>query len=285
MALAGDRDSAPALEATLTEHLDRDALARRSVILRLPGMDRVATRRDVSFRASSGAELLMDVYYPLPSRQRPPLVLLPMAYPDPEARARAFGPLTSWARLLAATGLAAAVYGTEAPADDIHAVLRHVRVHAKDLGIDATRIALLASSGNGTVALATLMRDARIGCAAFLYAYTMDLEGTTAVADASTRFGFVDACAGRSADDLPSDTPMLFVRAARDQFPGVNAALDHLVRHAVERHLPIGFINHATGGHGFDIHDPSVQSRRVIEQLLAFLRLHLAPDETITGAS
>jgi hypothetical protein len=259
----------------LTDNVDRDALARMSVVYRAPGMELVATRRDVIFSAASGTGLLMDVYYPTPSGHQPPLVLLPMAYPDPGARVRAFGPVTSWARLLAASGLAAAIYGTESPAEDVHAVLRHVRANAADLGVDAQRIALLASSGNATVALAAPLRDRRICCAALLYGYTMDFESATAVADASARYGFVNACAGRSLDDFPPDMPLLLVRASRDQFPGVNAALDHLLRRAVDANLPVSLINHATGAHGFDLHDPSAGSRRVIQQVLAYLRLHL----------
>ena len=74
------------------ENEDREAMrlavAKKRVAYHVPGMDALPTRRDLAYRATSGAELLMDVYLPSPSGQNPPLVVLPMAYPDPDARVR-----------------------------------------------------------------------------------------------------------------------------------------------------------------------------------------------------
>jgi hypothetical protein len=265
----------------MSEHTDREAMlqeiARKNVVYQLPGMAAIEVRRGLAYRATSGTALMMDVYYPplSPRQPAPPAVLLPMAYPDPTARVRDYGPLTSWARLIAASGLAAVVYGSEAPADDLHALLRQLRSDADALGIDADRFGLLATSGNVTVALSALMRDRSLKCAALLYGYTMDLDGSTAVADMSRQAGFVNACAGRSVDDLPDTIPVLFIRAGRDQFPGINQALDKVVTQAVARNLPVTLINHAGGAHGFDLDESSATSRGIIAQVLAFLRLHL----------
>lgn len=234
-------------------------------------------RRDLTFRSTSGAELLMDVYYPSLSPDQPvPLVLMPMAYPDPTARIRAYGPLTSWAQLMAASGMAAVVCGNEAPEEDVHALLRHLRTDAAALGLDVDRFGLFATSGNVTVGLSTLMRDRRLKCAALLYGYTMDMDGSTAVADMARQFGFVNACAGKSIDDLPADVSILFVRAGREQFPGLNAALDRVIERSLARNLPLSLINHATGAHGFDLDDQTAISRGIVQQVLAFLQLHLS---------
>ena len=116
-------------------------------------MDVLRVRRDLTYRSASGAGLPMDVYYPSVSpNQHPPTILLPMAYPDPTARVRTYGPLTSWARLMAASGMAAVVYGAEAPEEDVHAVLRQLRSDADALGLDIDRFGLFAASGNVTVA-------------------------------------------------------------------------------------------------------------------------------------
>ena len=258
---------------------DREAMrlaaAKRRVAYRVPGLDVVPARRGLAYRATSGAELLMDVYLPSPSGRIPPLVVLPMAYPDPAARVRDYGPLTSWAQLLAASGMAAVVFGTVAPAEDVHAVIRHVRAESDAIGVDGDRLAVLATSANVTVGLSALMRDARLACAAFLYGYTMDLGGSTAIADVSAPFGFVNACAGRTVGDLPADTPMLFVRAGRDEFPGLNAALDEVIRQAIGRNLPVWFVNHAAASHGFELDECSPMDRAVVEHVLSFLRVHL----------
>jgi hypothetical protein len=251
-------------------------IAKKRVVYQLPGMSTLSVQRDVSFRAASGAALLMDIYFPAPSHAPPPVVVIVMAYPDAEARVRTYGPMTSWAQLIAASGMAVVVYGPESPNDDVHALLRHLRTEANELAIDAERIGLFATSANVAVALATVIADTSIRCAALLYGYTMDLEGGTPVADAAGQFGFVNACAGKSPDDLPTNVPLLFVRAGQDGTPGLNAALDEVLRRSIARNLPISFINHATGAHGFDLDEPGPPARAVVQQVLLFLRLHLS---------
>ena len=225
----------------MSEETDRDAIlreiAKKKVIYQLPAMDAVVVRRDLTYPSTSGAELPMDVYYPPPQSpiRRPPTILLPMAYPDPTARVRAYGPVTSWARLIAASGMAAIVYGAAAPEDDVHAVMRYLRTGADALAVDGDNFGIFATSGNVTVGLSAVMHDRQVKCAALLYGYTMDADGSTAVADMSRQAGFVDACAGHSVDDLPDNVPILFVRAGREHFPGLNDALDKVVGRALAR--------------------------------------------------
>lgn len=266
----------------MIEHDEREAmrraLAKKRVVYHVAGMESGPVRRNLLFRGTSGAELPMDVYYPSSSGPQPPVVVIPVAYPDRAGRMRAFGPLTSWAELLAASGIAAVVYGAEAPAEDVHAVLRHLRASADTLDLDGSRLGLFATSANVTVGLSALIRDKHLACAAFLHGYTMDVDGSTAVADAAAQFGFANACAGRSLDELPLDVPVLFVRAGRDTFVGLNAALDEVIRQALARNVPLWLINHAEALHGFDVDDASDASRGVIQHVLAFLRLQLLAD-------
>ncbi len=197
-----------------------------------------------------------------------------------------FGPVTSWAQLIAASGMAAVLYGTDAPGADVHQALAHLRINAAALGLDPARIALFATSGNVPVALAALIQDPGIACAALLYGYTLDLDGATTVADASAQYLFVNACAGKSVDDLPSDVPLMFVRAGRDQFHGLNDALDRVISRALARNLPLTLVNHATGVHGFDLEDDSATTRAIVTQVLAFLRWNLEPaSPRLTGAT
>jgi len=218
----------------------------------------------------------MDIYYPRRDADpRTPVVVAAFGYPDPDGEIRQFGPFTSWAQLIAASGMAMVLYGSEAPADDIHAVLRHLREHANVLDLDIARIGLFSSSGNVPVALSTLMRDRDLRSAALLCGYTMDADDATAVADMSKQYGFVDACAGKSVDDLPTGVPLLVVRAGRDQAPGLNDALDKVVTRAIARNLPLTLVNHANGAHSFDCDEDSPIAREVVRQVLAFLAFHL----------
>ena len=260
----------------MSESTDRDALireiAKKRVRYVLPGMDALPVHRDLAYRD----DLLMDVYCPPAQVQRPvPVVVIPIGYPDPQSGIRTFGPVTSWARLIAASGMAAIIYGSNSPAEDVEAALACVRANASHLDLDAHRLALFAASGHVPVALSVLMRDAGITAAALLCGYTMDGDGATAVADMAAQFGFVNACAGRSPDDLSADVPVLFVRAGRDQCPGLNDALDKVVTRALGRNLPLTLVNHASGAHGFDCDEDSPISREVVRQVLAFLAFHL----------
>ena len=266
------------MEAGVDEH-ERETLlselAKREIVYRVPRAAAVQQRHS-TYLAASHIELPMAIYYPASQlRQSVPAVVLAFGYADPVGRILNCGPVTSWARLLAASGMATVLYGAAAPADDIQAVLHHLRRHAESLSIDAERIGLLATSGSGPVALSAVMRDPNIRCAAVLYGYTMDLDGGTAVTDMARQTGFANACEGRTVDDLPATVPILFLRAGNDSFPSLNDLLDKVVARALMRNLPVAVVNHPTGVHGFDVYEDTEQSRRAIQHVVAYLQLHL----------
>jgi len=263
----------------MSDQMDREAklreIRKKKVVYTLPGMDALEVR-DLAYRSTNGTDLAMQIYYPArPAGTRAPVVAIAMGFPDPEAGIRNFGPFTSWARLIAASDMAAVLYGSTAPADDVHALLQHLRANAGDLDLDAARIGLFAASGSGAVALSASMRDPQLRCAALLCPYTMDLDGATAVADMGREYGFVDACAGKTVDDLPAGVPMLFVRAGEDWGPGLNDALDKVIGRSLARNLPLTVVNHATGAHGFDLDEDTVLSRAIVQQVLTFLQVQL----------
>jgi hypothetical protein len=252
-------------------------VARKQVVYRIPGMDDVPVRRDIVYKTAASGPLLMDVYYPpgATSQTMVPVVPIVLGYPDPQSGGRMFGPLTSWARLIAMSGMAAVIYGTSAPAEDVHDAFAYIRGHAATLGIDRTRIAVYAASANVSVGLSLLMRDADFRCAVLLYGYTFDVEGSTAFVEAERKYGYVYATKERSIDELPSEVPLLVLRAGLEAFPGINAALDQFAARALSRNLPLTFVNHATGPHAADMDDDTDATRRIIRQVLHFLQLHL----------
>ena len=252
-------------------------VARKQVVYRIPGMDDVPVRRNIAYKMTADGALLMDIYYPPAATPVTPvpLVAIVLGYPDPQSGGRMFGPLTSWARLIAMSGMAAAIYGTRTPDEDVHDVFAYLRENAASLGVDSLRIGVYAASANVAVALSLLMRDADFRCATLLSGFTFDVEGSTVFAEASRQYGFINATAGRSIDELPADVPMFVLRAGREHFPGINAALDQFAARALARNLPLTFVNHATGSHAADMDDDTDATRRIIRQVLDFLRLHL----------
>ena len=250
----------------------------RSVVLRVPGAETVDVTLD---RPWGDAGRLFDLYRP-PDATRPlPVVVLVTGFPDPGFRTVAgcackdTAPFSSWARLLAASGLAAVTYSNVDPAADAPAVLTHLHDHAAELGIDAGRFGLWACSGHTPNALAVLCRAPRPGirCAALCYGYMLDVDGSTEVADQGRRFRF--AVPDVAADEIPSDVPLLVARAGADTTPGVNASIDRFARYAASRTLDVEIVEHPTGPHAFDVLEDSDTSRAAIRRIVDFLQDHL----------
>lgn len=258
-----------------------EPITTKTVLDEMPGTDAVTVLHDQPYGASGDDTLTMDLYVPpnAASGARLPAVVVVAGYPDQgfqrmlNCRFKDMGSSVSWARLIAASGMVAITYTNREPIADAHTLLRFLHDNAPTLGIDETRIALWASSGN--VPLALLLLTSGMRCAALCYGYTLDLDGFTEVADAAKAFKFANPAAGKSIDQLPTNVPMFLARAGRDQTPGLNASLDRFLSEAVTHNLPVTFTNHPTAPHAFDLFDESATTREVVRRVLAFLRFHL----------
>jgi hypothetical protein len=119
------------------------------------------------------------------------------------------------------------------------------------------------------------MQKPDLKCAALCYGVTLDLDGSTGVAEAAKMWRFSNPTAGKSVRDLPPNVPLFIARGGCDEVPQVNETLDRFITHALAANLPLTVANHATGPHAFDLMHDSETSREIVRQILAFLRLHL----------
>jgi acetyl esterase/lipase len=268
----------------MTEATRRHEIATRPVLYMMPGTGAVTVRRYDAYRVTDAGPLGMDIYYPPGARDdaRTPAVIFVVGYSEIGAEAVlgcSFGEMEyfqSWARFVAASGMAAITYRNREPVSDLDALIEHVRESAASLGIDRDRIGVFACSGHGPCALALLMSDrAYVKCAVLCYAYMMDLDGSSGVAEAARKWKFVNPCGGKSVDDVPMHLPLFIARAGQDS-PDLNGAIDRFVTHALWRNLPITLVNHAQGPHAFDLYDDSETTREIVRQILAFLRFRLS---------
>jgi acetyl esterase/lipase len=254
-------------------------------------MDAVTVRRDVPYRTTSAGILTMDLYLPpdSPSGLGRPGVIFVSGYSDVGMEAivgsklKEWESYIGWGKLTAASGLVLVgiTYSATEPAGDVAAVVQHIRHNADSLGIDQSRIALWACSGNVPLALSLLIEQAAFRCAVFCYGYTcygytLDLDASTGVREAARTYGFANPSAGRSVADLPPETPLFVVRAGLDQLPHLNQTMDQFLAQALARNLPITFVNHPTGPHAFDLFDDSETTREIVRQILSFLSVHLS---------
>ncbi|HET9013761.1 MAG TPA: hypothetical protein VFN38_18180 [Gemmatimonadaceae bacterium] len=250
-----------------------------------PDADQVVTRLGIEFAQTASGPLTLDVYAPA-RRSTPvalPAIVLVAGYSDVGyeggmgCRFKDMALSTTWARLVASFGMIAVTYGNERPAEDLESLLRYVREHAAELGIDAERLALWGLSGNGPLALATLA-SAPAGsfkCGVFSCAYLADLDGATHVADAQKLWRFVYP-GGFNVESMPVDLPLLFVRAGQEQDPGLNVAVDRLVAAMLTANRPVTCVNFAAAPHGFEIFHDTLETREVMRQMFRFARFYLA---------
>jgi len=184
----------------------------------------------------------------------------------------------SWAEAIAASGLVVVTYVNVKPYDDAVNVMQHISEYGTELGIDRSRLGVWSCSGNVPNALGVLMDtpEGRISCAALLYGYMLDLNGSTIVKDASS-FGFATPATGRSTADVPVQLPFIVARAGLDEMPGLKRTIDAFVAQALENNLAITLVNHREGPHAFDAVHDSDETRRIIGQVLMFLTSRLLP--------
>ena len=118
----------------MSQELPEDHITKKTVVLRLPGMDEVNLGRDLEYQTDDPPPLTFDLYTPVghDSSLRPVVVSV-SGYPDPGmerifgCRTKEMGSSKSWGQLIAASGMAAVTYANREPARDVHSLLRHLR--------------------------------------------------------------------------------------------------------------------------------------------------------------
>jgi dienelactone hydrolase len=255
------------------------------MIYPVPDADQVIVEAGVEYAQSEAGPLTLDLYRPArrAASVALPAIVLVAGYSDlgyenfMGCRFKDMAMSTTWGRLVASFGMIAVTYGSARPAEDLAAMLRYLREHGAELGVDSDRLALWGLSGNGALALATLASSppGSFRCGVFSCAYLADLDGATDVAAAAAqwRFTYPD---GFAVENMPADLPVLFARAGLEQDPGLNRALDRIVAAMLAANRPVTCVNFASAPHGFEVFHDTLETREVMRQMFRFARFHLA---------
>jgi len=227
----------------------------------------------------AGDARVFDIYLPEQVDGPAPVVVLVTGYPDPGFEERVgrrqmqIQAYKDWAKLLAASGMAAVIYSNVEPVDDAFTLLDFLRSDADKLQIDPARIAVWSCSGNVPNAINVLHKDSSLRCATLLYGFMLDAGESSVLQETSKTFGFANPHEGM--ENFPENTPILVIRAGKDEFPGLNESIDSFEVEAVARNSPVSVIRYSEGVHGFDSLDDSQRSIEMIKLCVGFLRLRL----------
>jgi hypothetical protein len=254
------------------------------VVYEVPDMNKVRIEHGNVYKTTDRKELTFDAYYPPESKggAKLPVVIMGLGYADNvfSQPLKDFEVYKDWAKLFAASGMAAINYSTLEPASDIHDLIRHIREKADAYGFDPGNIGVWSCSANVLTALTLLWDDRQeyLKCASLYYGLmgTPDLKYQKTIMQLSKQVSFSTA-GMEKIKHFHQDLPLFIVRAGRDR-EDFNQAIDYFVSQAISHNVPLTLINYAEGRHAFDVYDDNDASRAIIQQTLNFMKLHLMSD-------
>ena len=233
----------------------------------------------------------MDVYYPLdmlPDASLPAVLFMHGgSQPEHVEQVNESQHYISWCQLVAASGFIAVMFKhrtdegyTRLPeaASDIDDLVAYVRNNSAALQIDRDALAIWTASSGPPVALRTALRDrpAYIRCIVAYYGgmslmnriyFTYGEDEVPLIQEFSPVYHL-------SQQDPTMIAPLFVARAGLDR-SFLNESIDEFVRVASEQNIPITFMNHPAGVHGFDVLNDDARTREIIKATLAFLQEHL----------
>lgn len=259
--------------------------AAKRLVYQVPGMKDVIKRPGIVYHSEAGSDLTLDLFLPphAGSEGKLPLVILISGYPDPAIKKyygvnqKDLGLFSSWAELIAASGMIAVTYESERSAAETDHLIRFLRKNADAYGIDPGRMAVFGCSAN-TLTAQSLMQESGAGikCAVFYYPILATPDGKTndIIAASAKRYGFYWTDL-KKIGRIPMEIPLFIVSVGKESHPEVKSTTDHFVREAMSLGIPLTFVHYAEGQHDFDVLDDTPESRAVIRQTVDFLKPHL----------
>lgn len=257
----------------------------RKVVYQTPAMEKVIIKQDLVYKTKEGKDLTFDLNYPpeFNGETRLPVVVLDLGYADDVFKSplKSWEVYKDWAKIFAASGMAAINYSTHQPATDIHDLIQHIRENAEELKLDADSIGMWSCSGNVINALTVLMDERKdyLKCAALYYG--LMLTPDQKLHDTILKFSKMVNFSIEGIDKIKNfhkDLPLMIVRAGKDR-DDINQTIDHFIAQAISNNVPLTLINYTEGHHAFDVTDNNARSRDIIEQTMKFMKSHLLSEQ------
>lgn len=226
------------------------------VVVPTPPESALRVTKDVVYARGDRGPLKLDVYRPRTSAKGslPPAVVFANVVGERGRPFRTTEIYRSWARLLAASGIAGVVMDSEAAhaLDNLGQAVEHLRKNGAALGVDGDRLGVWACSANVIIALPWLMNSAPEAVRTAVIYY-----GTGEVTRIRPDFPLLHVMASRDSSELIANQKKIWDLARAEGAPWTTV---------VARGLP----------HAFDALDESEASRRIVLQTVDYLVRGLA---------
>lgn len=270
---------------------DLEQINQMPVLYTLPGMEEIPVRRDKVYKTVGGEDLTLDVYYPLdllPDTTRGAVLFVHGgSQPEDVEHITQSRQYRSWSQLIAASGLIAVMFkhrtdegysNLPEAANDVDDLIAYIRSQSETLHINPDALAIWTASSGPPAGLRTTLRDtppyirgivAYYGVMSLLNRthFTYSEEEEPLLREFSPAYHL-------SRQDPAKIAPLFVVKAGLDR-AFLNESIDEVVSIASRRNIPITFMNHPTGEHGFDIFNNNVRTCAIIKATVAFLHEHL----------
>lgn len=184
----------------------------------------------------------------------------------------------SWCKIISASGMAAIVYETNDPVNDIIAVSNYLKSNENKLQIDNSKIGAFTLSAHTPTAITTILNGSNniFKCAVVYYGFflTQDFKYLPQIDSISKNMGFMTPRLSEPTS-WKNNIPIMIVRAGKDSVPFINQSLMSFYNNALNQNLPITLINYPTGLHGFDTNMYDETTSQIIKSTLEFWKFHL----------
>ncbi len=256
------------------------------VAYEVEGMNDVIVKKDIPYLKSSDSALKMDIYYPprFDFKRKIPAIVFVFGYTNEgqlktaKHQLRTWSPYTSWCRVVAASEMAAIVYETFNPENDLKSLIQYINSNTDNLSIDVNRMGAYSCSANTPTEMAYILNDPDciFKCAVVYYGVflTKGFKHITTIDTLSQNMGFVTPRLSESAS-WNKKVPIMIVHAGKDFVPHTNESLTSFVNEAIVQNIPITLMIHSDGVHAFDINTDNESTRQIIKNTLEFWKFYL----------
>jgi pentatricopeptide repeat protein len=229
------------------------------VVYDTPATKAVKVINDVTYFKDDRSELKLDIYTPpdAKSSERRPAVIFLNAIGDlPGNNVKSWEIYKTWPRLVAAHGMVGISMDADGTRiqDSLKALFDYLARDGAKHGIDADRLGVYAASANVTQSSIYLMSD----------------NAAKGIKAAALYYG------GAPQGTLRRDLPVLFIVAEGDM-GGLGDQSLPLWQKVAEARAPWTMVFASRMPHAFDAFEDNDESRRHVQQTLAFWKTHLEP--------